>query len=34
MAFRRELLDEHAEVLTKPYTLADLSRKVRHLLSA
>jgi PAS domain S-box-containing protein len=34
MAFRRDLLDEKAEVITKPYTLADLSRKVRHLLSA
>ena len=34
MAFRHQLLDEQAEVLTKPYTLGDLAKKVRAILSA
>jgi DNA-binding response OmpR family regulator len=34
MAFRHQLLDEAADVLTKPYTLAELSKKVRSVLTA
>jgi CheY-like chemotaxis protein len=32
MAFRHRLLDADAEVLTKPYTLDELSKKVRRVL--
>ncbi|HUG37007.1 MAG TPA: PAS domain S-box protein [Candidatus Limnocylindrales bacterium] len=34
MAFRHQLLDDRADVLTKPYTLGELARRVRSLLSA